>query len=257
MMAERDESYDASFYERRHSRTEGSADAVLTEVFGLGRFESVVDVGCGVGTWLAACARHGVRDILGLEGSWLPVERLVIPREQFRHCDLNEPIRLSREFDLAISLEVAEHLAADKAASFIESLTRLAPVVLFSAAVPFQGGVHHLNEKWPEYWIELFGKHGYEVADPIRSAIWNNANVRPWYAQNAFVFLRMEAAQRWPLVAQAVLHTDRRRLAVVHPALYSRNSDPRMLSLSTLLSVLPGAAVRALRRRLPWRRAAT
>jgi hypothetical protein len=61
-----------------------------------------------------------------------------------------------RTFDLAICLEVAEHLPPEAAEGFIDSLTRLAPVVLFSAAITFQVGNQHLNGQWPDYWATLF-----------------------------------------------------------------------------------------------------
>jgi SAM-dependent methyltransferase len=245
-----DETYDDAFYRHRDANTRASARVVAAEMERFGPFRSVVDVGCGVGTWLDVWRERGAGEIFGLEGSWLDPEDLVIPRERFRHHDLTRPVELDRRFDLVVSLEVAEHLAEDRAETFVESLTRLGPVVLFSAAVPFQGGRHHVNEQWPEYWAELFDRRGYAVADPLRPRLWNDPRVRVWYAQNTLLYVAREELPRRPALAEAVATTDPHRLALVHPRLYERNSDPRRLSLRTVLRVLPHLVRGALRRRL-------
>jgi hypothetical protein len=203
-----------------------------------------------VGTWLDVFRAHGAVEVLGLEGEWVDPEDLVVPAGCFRHHDLTRPVALDRRFDLVISLEVAEHLPASAAETFVESLARLGPLVLFSAAVPFQGGLHHVNERWPEYWAELFDRRGYAVADPLRPRLWNDPQVLVWYAQNALLYVdRAELPDR-PALAAAVEATDPRRLAVVHPRLYERNSDPEKLSLRTVARVLPTLVRNAVRRRV-------
>jgi hypothetical protein len=91
-------------------------------------------------------------------------------------------------YDLAVCLEVAEHLPESSAADLVRALTAFAPVVLFSAAVPGQGGVGHINEQWPAYWKGLFEQHGFYRRDPIRPRIWTNERVHWWYRQNIFLF---------------------------------------------------------------------
>ena len=151
---------------------------------------SVVDVGCGTGTWLAAIRRRGVEDVVGVDGSPVPGDLLQIPRERFLVRDLSKPLDLGRTFDLALCLEVAEHLPAAAAGTLVASLAALAPVVLFSAAIPGQGGVGHVNEEWPRAWAERFAAAGYSWADPIRPRIWDDPGVEHWYAQNALLFHR-------------------------------------------------------------------
>lgn len=99
--------------------------------------------------------------------------------------DLTTSLKSDRLFDLVMSLEVAEHLDAKYAETFVDSLTNFGPVILFSAAVPFQGGEHHVNEQWPSYWEELFAKKGYVAVDAIRKHIWQNPEVEWWYAQKS------------------------------------------------------------------------
>jgi SAM-dependent methyltransferase len=135
---------------------------------------SVVDVGCGDGSWLAVFRELGVDEILGVDGEYIDREILQIPQDCFQAVDLSKPFDLGRVFDLAISLEVAEHLPSESAPVFVESLTRAAPLVLFSAAIPFQGGVHHVNEQWPDKWAGLFRGHDYVPVDFLRKRIWRN-----------------------------------------------------------------------------------
>src|SRR5690348_14041749 len=90
---------------------------------------SVVDVGCGSGSWLRAFQKNGARSIFGVDGNATPV--LDIPRERFFRTDLDKPFKLKERFDLAVSLEVAEHLAPASADPLVRNLTHLAPAVLF------------------------------------------------------------------------------------------------------------------------------
>jgi hypothetical protein len=133
--------------------------------------------------------------------------------------DVRRPFALPRRFDLAMSLEVAEHLPESSAAGFVESLVAAAPAVLFSAAIPFQGGWHHVNEQWPEYWALLFKQHRYFALDCLRSAFWDNPRTCWWYAQNMVLFLRHDHFL-W------ARHTPASPLpALVHPHNYLRQVD--------------------------------
>ena len=96
---------------------------------------------------------------------------------------------LERRFDLVISVEKAEHLQARRQASFV-SRSRHGDVVLFSAAIPFQGGHHHVNEQFPDYWVERFAAHGHQVATSMRPRIWTDTDVLWWLRQNVLVFAR-------------------------------------------------------------------
>jgi SAM-dependent methyltransferase len=161
---------------------------------------TVVDVGCGQGWWGAELATHGC-DVVGLDGGY--VDDRQVP---FIEADLAEPLPSIGTFDLAVCLEVAEHLPKARAAGFVADLCVLAPVVLFSAAVPHQSGAGHINLQWPSWWAALFAEHGY-VCDPsLRWAIWDDDNVEPWYRQNLMVVSR-DAAPVGPLdVVHPVIH---------------------------------------------------
>ena len=198
-------------------------------------------MGCGTGTWLSIFQKSGVTDILGVDGPWVKPDLLFIPQSKFIEQDLTKPISnwvipnesrnlIRRTFELAVSLEVAEHLEAQYADTFIESLIALAPVVLFSAAIPDQGGTHHVNEQWPGYWVEKFGVHGYVVIDALRRLVWSNERVSFWYAQNIFFFVKEQELPNYPGLQEARSSTYINQLALVHP----RNSNYNV-SLKTLL----------------------
>lgn len=212
--------YSSEFFRQLQDGSYESAQRVLPHVFELVSPRSVVDVGCGVGTWLAAARGLGVADVLGVDGAYVDRDMLRIPHDRFRPVDLTRPFALDRTFDLAISLEVAEHLPMASAGTFVESLTQLAPVILFSAAVPAQGGEKHLNEQWQSWWVARFKRCGFEAVDCIRSRIWSDAAVEWWYVQNVLLMVRADHLQ----TSRRLQQEQARGLCVfdvVHPRGYS------------------------------------
>jgi SAM-dependent methyltransferase len=181
--------YGPEFYRTANRGSEGSARICVPLIVQLLQPSGVVDVGCGQGEWLKVFAEFGVSDYQGIDGKHISDEQLLIPSERFTRHDLTRPFGLGRRFDVAMSLEVAEHLPARAAAAFVRSLVALAPAVVFSAAVPGQGGVHHINEQWPWYWKELFGREGYIQLDPFRQALWKQQEVAVYYQHNMFLYV--------------------------------------------------------------------
>lgn len=182
--------YSTEFFVRMGQGSRDSAAAVVPLVMKLLQPRSVIDVGCGTGSWLAAFKQHGVADVLGIDGPYVDPAQLEIETCEFMAADVTQSIEVGREFDLAISVEVAEHLPESGADQFVEMLARLAPVILFSAAAPHQGGEHHINEQWPDYWVKRFSAKGFAALDPIRRLLWNRAGIDWWYAQNLLLFAR-------------------------------------------------------------------
>ncbi len=244
--------YSRQFYARCADASAESAARIVPHVMRLLGPRSVVDVGCGLGTWLAAFTAHGVPTILGIDGEHVDREALRIPAERFHAHDLEQPLHLDgdpRRFELALSLEVAEHLPERCAAGFVESLTRLAPAVLFSAAVPRQGGTRHLNEQWPQYWAQLFARHGFETVDCIRPIIWDDADVAYYYAQNALCFIETSALAERPALQQFVVPPDG-GLARIHPRKWLEATDHRHRALRDIARSLPWAVKNTLARLL-------
>ncbi len=214
--------YDAAFFESLHDGASRSAAAAVPLLCAFFHPRSVVDVGCGTGLWLAAFRAQGVIDVLGIDGPWVPGSQRAIPEALFREHDLARPLTLDRRFDLALCLEAAEHLPAEAAPLLVESLTRLAPVVVFSAAIPHQGGDGHVNEQWPSYWARLFGSRGYEVVPFLRQSLWNRSDLEVWYRQNMLCFAARAQRDRLAPLSRASADADLSLLDVVHPALYLR-----------------------------------
>jgi len=215
--------YDEEFFRGLREGSLRSATVIVPLVVNLIRPRSVVDVGCGTGAWLATFARHGVEDYLGVD-AFTPAGLLEIPPDRFVKADLARPLALGRFFDLAVSLEVAEHLPDSAARGFVESLTRLAPAVLFSAAIPGQGGTSHLNERWPEYWSGLFAEAGFDPIDVLRPRIWRDERVEAWYAQNTILYVARGAQGDFPGLQRAASVSDP-PLAAVHPRLFAERDS--------------------------------
>lgn len=180
--------YRKSFYESLESQGLNSAREVVPFLLQLFQPTSVVDVGCGTGEWLSVFQELGVPEILGID--FHSGERIKISNSSFQQRNLAESFTLPKSYDLAISLEVGEHLPAEAAEGFVGSITRLAPVVLFSAAIPSQGGTGHVNEQWPDYWAALFQKFDFVAVDCIRPRFWENEGVTSYYAQNTVLYVR-------------------------------------------------------------------
>lgn len=192
-----------------------SADVAVPLILEATNARSVADVGCGLGQWLAVFKRLGVEDVLGYDGPWIDRSQLFVAPPEFVGADLNEPLPVARRFDLALCLEVVHMLEPHRAAPVVASLVELADVVVFSAGIPGQGGTLQQNEQWPAYWADLFAQHGYVASDPFRRALWNEPDVKWWFAQNMLVYATPDAIDRYPQLAAA--RCDGAPLPLVHP----------------------------------------
>ncbi|MBX3404015.1 MAG: methyltransferase domain-containing protein [Phycisphaeraceae bacterium] len=243
-----DSLYNPEFFAGHEAGSLSSARVAAPIILSLVPAQRVIDVGCGTGAWLRIFAELGVPDIRGVDGPWVQRERLLIPPDRFTTADVGVPLRaeVGTGFDLACCLEVGEHLSALAAATLVESLTRLAPVIAFSAAIPGQGGTGHINEQWPAYWAALFAARGFRAIDCLRPRLWNEPAVQWWYAQNLIVFASEEGRARHPALRDAAARLgDEPPHPLVHPRCFeSRLREP--LGMRRLLRDGPGAVGRAL-----------
>jgi SAM-dependent methyltransferase len=251
--------YDSHFFKALHPGGRQSAQVMVPLVLEWCHPSSVVDVGCGDGTWLSVFQEQGVQDILGIDGEYVNQSELQIPDASFMAADLQEALTLDRTFDLVVSLEVAEHLFALYADRFVESLVKLGDVVLFSAAIPHQGGTHHVNERWPAYWVERFEQQGYVAIDALRKLIWDYPQVEPWYAQNCLIFVKGDRLADYPVLQAQV--TSQTPLALVHPKIYLQHcpnfpeltKEIEILAVSMLPSAtLPSGSALAIAVKYQW-----
>jgi hypothetical protein len=92
-------------------------------------------------------------------------------------------------------MEVAEHLPEKAAGRYVDLLTRLSSVIVFTAAPPGQGGQDHINEQPPSYWISKFQDLGF-AQDRLLSERWRkiwrgSSAVASWYYENLMIFRRI------------------------------------------------------------------
>jgi len=187
IMPEKD--YQKDYYSWRARHALSAAEVIAPFLIERYSPRSVVDLGCAEGAWLSVFARQGVEFICGFDGPWGKKEDLLIPEDRFFVVDLeNFKAPDGEKHDLAISLEVAEHLKEEVAENFVLQLTRLSELVLFSAAVPGQGGLHHMNEQPPDYWRKKFERNGYVQHDILRPRFWQDTKLAWWYRQNFFLY---------------------------------------------------------------------
>lgn len=235
--------YDNAFFRNLETESLKSAQQIVPLLLHWLAPKSVVDVGCGVGSWLSVFRDSGIEDILGIDGDYVNRDALLIPPSSFIPFDLRRPLQLSRRFDLVVSVEVAEHLPQQSAASFVRSLVSLGDVVVFSAAVPKQGWDNglHLNEQWPDYWVQQFRRVGYDVIDCIRSRIWTNDHVCWWYAQNMLMFVNHADSHKYEYL-RSFERNDAIPRSIVHPRFLRQYADFDGMSLQRKMWLINRAA---------------
>lgn len=248
--------YDERFYDDQRDLSRRSAAEVVPLLLQIVGPTSVVDVGCGVGTWLNAFVERGVTDVTGVEGAHIRGVALEIEPSALTVVDLGTGVlELPRTYDLALCMEVAEHLPIGAARGLVRSLTGLAPVVLFGAGVPSQGGDGHVNEQWQQWWSDRFVEEGYVAHDAIRPRIWANPNVAWWYAQNTILYVRQGHPVEQRLAALPAVQPP---LSMVHPAmLLERVAAGQQVGAGASLRLFVSALRRAVERRLQRRSATT
>jgi SAM-dependent methyltransferase len=240
--------YDDKFFDYVEVRGRRSAEIVIGLVRRYLHVSSVLDVGCGRGVWIDEWRQAGVDDVLGIDGSYVDLNRLAVPREQMATLDISQPFRLERRFDLVQSLEVGEHIPAANADIFVDNLVAHGDIVMFSAAVPGQGGEFHVNEQPYEYWRDKFAARKFFLFDLVRPHIAANQEVEPWYRYNTFLFVRENALAKVPPAVRSHQIRKGEPIPGFAPLVWRvRNSILRLLPQQTVQRIarLKHAAVRA------------
>ena len=220
--------YSRRFFAHLREGSATSAQALVPLLLDISPARSMVDVGCGIGGWVKAFAERGI-EAIGIDGDYVDRAQLLIPADRFVARDLNNALDVADigrrhgdaatgRFDLAISLEVAEHLAPQRSESFVQDLCALADVVLFAAAIPFQGGAGHINERWQSWWAQKFSDAGYDPFDVLRRRIWGRRDIAWWYKQNAIIYVKRNSAAHGRF-AQRFAQPAETMFDLVHPEL--------------------------------------
>jgi hypothetical protein len=215
------ETYNTAFYGNIAGGSYYSAKHVIARVLEFIPVSSMLDVGCGVGSWL-----KGYEDLTksqnytGVDGAYVNKKQLLIDPSHFVEYDLTKPLDLGKKFDMVMTMEVAEHIQEQYADTFVASLTRHSDKILFSAALPGQGGTYHVNEQFPEYWAKKFAAHDYVCVDCIRSSVWRNQEIETWYRQNALLFIHKDTLPNYPALKEFAEKTDINDLTRINPDIW-------------------------------------
>lgn len=250
--------YKEQFYEAQRDTAHHAALTILPTILALCKPQSIVDLGCGWGGWLAAAGELGVANLVGIDGEWVKHADLIDPSIRLITHDLEKPLALNETFDLAISLEVAEHLSPDRARSFVRELCAAAKRVVFSAAIPGQGGTNHINEQWQDYWAQLFGEEGFQGIDVIRPKFWDDPSIPIHYRQNTLLYVH---STEYRAIAENIGHQQLAstwKLNMVHPELHLNNwrevsREPTLREAMAIVAKVPGLVIRTAKRLLASR----
>ena len=183
--------YDTEFFSEGETFKKDSAGKVAEIINKHVTFNSVFDIGCGMGIYLEEFHRLG-KEVLGCDFS---VDGLKLTSKQFTafQADATKPITLNRKFDLLICFEVAEHIQKKHSRQLDTNCTQNSDTVLFTAAPVGQGGVGHINERPNGFWIDLFVEQGFalqkELTQQMRAQM-KTENVVFWIADNLMLFNR-------------------------------------------------------------------
>lgn len=237
--------YSAEFYNQLDKQASSSSKIVVPVVFEKLKPNSVLDVGCGVGSWLREWSNY-VDTVYGVDGKWVDETSLVIPHDVFKMVDLESTFDLQQQFDLATCLEVAEHITEQAKDKLVDSLVTHSDIILFSAAIPEQGGDNHYNEQWPSYWIRAFEARGYAFLDPFRHLFWQDDNIRYYYRQNIILFAKKEVLASNPFLTEEANLAHRSLVDVIHP----KNIDYETRSVSKVWPIFKKTLVNAVKNRI-------
>ena len=206
------EVYNAEFYTDMEISSVTSAKEIIPILINRYQPISVVDIGCGTGAFAREFIQNGVEDVVGYEGDWMRETETLLQKDKYIYVDFTNEISATRIYDLCLCLEVAEHLDYSSARTLVSTLTSFSQRVVFSAAIPRQGGNHHINEQWPEFWAELFAEKGFILEWDPRLSIWSNSKIASCYRQNLLVFEKRENHET--IIPLALVHPEAWTLAM-------------------------------------------
>ena len=213
--------YGKEFYDLQVEGSLASARLFLAHLFARWTPCSVIDIGCGRGAWLAVCKELGAKRLVGLDGLWVNQKMILDPSIEFRNADLALGTEIRGTYDLALSLEVAEHVPPEASDRFFSTLAHASDAVVFSAAFVGQPGTNHINTRPHSFWAKKFIASGYLLFDFFRQRFWDNEKVEPWYRQNTFLYVKPGHSLHAALVAHGDMPCKNIAFAdCIHPWLY-------------------------------------
>ena len=227
-------SYNREDYNWWKNPAVNSAKQIVPFILECLSIKSVVDFGCAQGGWLSVFHELGIDNIKGLDGKWVNTEDLLVPLESFHCVDLEKYQHLPTDkYDLCICLEVAEHLDSKYSDALVANLTNASDNILFSAAVPEQGGQHHVNEHPPSFWQKKFENKGFKQFDFLRDRYWKNDGVAWWYKQNILFYSKVNLSPKLKN-----LSNDFHGNHVIHPEAFSEKCSELSIENTSMRNLL-------------------
>ncbi len=208
--------YDQSWHLRFGSESSAAAAKILAYVVDTFSPESLIDFGAGAGHWVKIAVNLGIKDCTAVDGPWTDPSLIVIDKSLFHYHDLSRPICFHRRYDLALSLEAAQYLDEDGCINLINTLVQHADTILFSSAVPYQGG-NNVTERWQSHWAQLFEDRGYQPVDLIRPRFWNDSEIPYYYRQNTILYVKEIGSELERLESQLASGKKAWVLDMIHP----------------------------------------
>lgn len=212
--------YDTLFYQYQREGSLRSARVVLPLILPIRSVKSMLDVGCGAGAWLSVAKSMGLAQLAGVDGDYVDRSMLLVDTQYFTPRDISKPFDIGRTFDLVQCLEVAEHVPNAASAALVANIVRHGPLVLFSAAVPGQGGEDHINEQPYAFWRDMFAGHRYRLFDYVRSRVADKPDVEPWYRYNLMLFAHDSIIDSLPAEVKNTRIADGAAIPDVSPLMY-------------------------------------
>ncbi len=153
--------YDKEYHEKIETEERPAAERIADYIFNKFNPSSIIDYGCSTGIYLKPFERYKI-DLKGLENSSDALENKLL--NEVEYCDLTIPLKLEYTSDFSLSIEVGEHIEEQYADIYVKNICDNSfKWVLFSAAIPGQSGVGHINCQYKDYWIKKFEKNFFIV----------------------------------------------------------------------------------------------
>ena len=157
----------------------------------------VADVGCNSGLYLEGFRDAGCQ-VMGFD---CDDEALALAAVPVTKIDITSFKPIDFRADMALCLEVLEHIPAEKEDAALLNLCTVSDTIIFSAAVPGQGGDGHINCQPKQHWIDKFEELGFRAAEAEAEYILAQLNGYPgimgWLRNNLIVFHRQHVPSKF------------------------------------------------------------
>jgi hypothetical protein len=153
--------------------------------------EFVVDLGCGPGMYV-----HALNEI-DVEAVGYDTDERIKDKQNLYQQSIFDLDSISGIANVALCIEVAEHIKEKLSRQIVKSCLGILErrgILIWSAAIPGQGGVGHINCQPKEYWHNIFRACGairlHELEEDMLSSIRRGYHMG-WFTQNAMIFMKI------------------------------------------------------------------